>query len=235
MKGPIDRSYPGLARFEPRLDILPPAQRAVWARFGSLPADAVLYGGTGLALRLGHRTSVDFDFFLARSFAPGEMRREIAAIGPLEVVQSAADTLGVRVDGVQLSLFGVDLATVASPEVTTDVPVPVASLLDIGATKAQTIIDRAEAKDYLDLDALVRGGLRLADLLGAAQIVFGPRFSPMLALKALASYEDGDLPSLPEPIRRRLSAAAAEVSGIPIMGAHGLTVSPFVRHGGTIE
>ena len=89
MSESVDRSYPGLARFEPRLDILPPAQRALWTRLASLPADAVLYGGTALALRLGHRTSMDFDFFLPRSFAPGDMRREIASIGPLEVIQSA--------------------------------------------------------------------------------------------------------------------------------------------------
>ena len=235
MSESVDRSYPGLARFEPRLDILPPVQRALWTRLASLPADAVLYGGTALALRLGHRTSMDFDFFLPRSFTPGDMRREIASIGSLEVIQSAPDTLSVRVDGVQLSLFGVDLATVAPPEVTSDIAIPVASLRDLGATKMQTIVDRAEAKDYLDLDALLRTGLRMEDLLGAAQIVFGPRFSPLLALKALTSFEDGDLPSLPEATRRRLSSAAAGVDRIPVMGAHGPTVSPFVSHDGALE
>lgn len=228
MSESVDRSYPGLARFEPRLDILPPAQRALWTRLASLPADAVLYGGTALALRLGHRTSMDFDFFLPRSFAPGDMRREIAAIGSLEVIGSAPDTLSVRVEGVQLSLFGVELATVAPPEVTSDIAIPVASLRDLGATKMQTIVDRAEAKDYLDIAVLLAAGVDLPDMLASAEVVFGQQFSPMLALKALTSFEDGDLPTLPTETRRGLVAAASAVDRIPIVGAFGSTVSPFV-------
>ena len=64
MTGARDRSYPGLARFEPHLEALPEIQRALWPRLVALPPDAVLYGGTALALRLRHRVSVDFDFFL---------------------------------------------------------------------------------------------------------------------------------------------------------------------------
>ncbi|MEX2314728.1 MAG: nucleotidyl transferase AbiEii/AbiGii toxin family protein, partial [Thermomicrobiales bacterium] len=155
MTGALDRSYPGLARFEPRLDALPEPQRAVWPRLGVLPLDAVLYGGTALVLRLGHRASVDFDLFLPRSFEPGDMAREISALGSLDIVQSAPNTLSARVDGVWLSLFGVDLAAVAPPDVTSDIGLPVASLRDLGATKVQTIVDRAEARDYEDIAALL--------------------------------------------------------------------------------
>lgn len=228
MTAASDRSYPGLTPFEPRLDVLPPAQRAIWPRLASLPLDAVLYGGTALALRLGHRSSVDFDLFLPRSFEPGEMAREIASIGALDVMQSARNTLKVRVDGVWLSLFGVELATVAPPEVTADNALPVASLRDLGATKMQTIVDRAEVKDYLDIAALLGAGLELSDLLGSAQVVFGSPFSPMLALKALTSFEDGDLPSLPAETRRLLVAAAA-VDRIPVVGAYRSSVSPLAR------
>lgn len=228
MTHPPDRSYPALARFDPHLEILDTSQLALWSRLGRLPKDAVLYGGTGLALRLGHRASVDFDFFLPRSFEPGEMRREIESIGTLEVMQSAPDTLSVRVDGVWLSLFGVQLSTVAAPEVTADIGLPVASLRDIAATKMQTIVDRAEAKDYIDIAALLGSGVSLPDMLGSAQVVFGSGFSPMLALKALTSFTDGDLPALPEVTRRRLTAAAAAVDRIPIVGAYASTVLPVV-------
>lgn len=54
------------------------------------------------------------------------------------------------------------------------------------------------------------------------------RSYPGLArLKALAAYEDGDLPSLPAETRHHLSAVDAEVDRIPIMGAYGATVSPL--------
>lgn len=53
-----------ISRFEPHLHTLPEAQQALWP--GLKPAlglGFVLYGGTAIALRLGHRISVDFDFF----------------------------------------------------------------------------------------------------------------------------------------------------------------------------
>lgn len=61
----------------PRLDILPPAQRALWDELVEIPPVFVLYGGTGLALRLGHRQSEDFDFFSNESFRPDELERRI--------------------------------------------------------------------------------------------------------------------------------------------------------------
>lgn len=48
----------------PRLDILPAEQRVLWDELAPLRQFGfVLYGGTAIALRLGHRVSVDFDFF----------------------------------------------------------------------------------------------------------------------------------------------------------------------------
>lgn len=49
--------------FEPKLSILPEPQKRLWPELAAVPRAFVLYGGTALALRLGHRASVDFDFF----------------------------------------------------------------------------------------------------------------------------------------------------------------------------
>lgn len=54
--------------FEPRLDILPKSQRELWPDLDAVPSDFVLYGGTALALQLGHRISEDFDFFSSTGF-----------------------------------------------------------------------------------------------------------------------------------------------------------------------
>lgn len=46
------------------LEILPKEQRALWKELKPLQGmGLVLYGGTAIALRLGHRVSIDFDFF----------------------------------------------------------------------------------------------------------------------------------------------------------------------------
>ena len=50
--------------FKPRFDILPPSQQRLWPKLkAAVDLGFVLYGGTAIALRLGHRPSVDFDFF----------------------------------------------------------------------------------------------------------------------------------------------------------------------------
>lgn len=44
----------------PILKILPAAQLKLWPLLANLPKQYVLYGGTAIALQLGHRESVDF-------------------------------------------------------------------------------------------------------------------------------------------------------------------------------
>ena len=79
--------------FSPRLDILPLSQRRLWGELTGVLPEFVLYGGTAIALHLGHRQSVDFDFFginrlnrilaLAIAFLAGAMitRREPNTLG----------------------------------------------------------------------------------------------------------------------------------------------------------
>jgi hypothetical protein len=43
--------------------MLPPQQRSLWPKLAGTPEMFTLSGGTALILRLGHRTSIDFDFF----------------------------------------------------------------------------------------------------------------------------------------------------------------------------
>ena len=46
------------------LTILPSAQRRLWDELRDVPETFILYGGTAIALQIGHRHSVDFDFFV---------------------------------------------------------------------------------------------------------------------------------------------------------------------------
>ncbi len=45
-----------MTRLTLNLNVLPESQREVWKRLGATPGNFVLYGGTALALRLGHRS-----------------------------------------------------------------------------------------------------------------------------------------------------------------------------------
>src|SRR5258708_7599232 len=94
--------------FEPRLDILPPAQQRLWPELKDTPEEFTLHGGIAIALRLGHRPSVDFDFFGPDAFAPDDLLRKIPCLHGAVVRQAAPDTLTATVerDGpVQISFF----------------------------------------------------------------------------------------------------------------------------------
>jgi hypothetical protein len=88
----------------------------------------------------------------------------------------------------------------------------IASLLDLAGTKASVVQQRAQAKDYIDIDALITlAGIDLATQLAAARAVHGPHFAPTPTLKALTYFGDGDLASLPDEVQRRLTRAASAV------------------------
>jgi len=199
----------------PRLHTLPSSQRELWSELAATPPEFVLYGGTALALRLGHRTSEDFDFFSNRSFQPSELERRISFLEGSTRLQSAPNTLVSRVDRkgpVKVSFFGgLTLRRVQDPEKVEGPGFPVASLLDLAATKVKVVQDRAEAKDYIDLSRLLEEGVDLARALGAALAVYGSSFNPLLSLKALSYFADGDLSSLSDAVRLRLSEAVRKV------------------------
>lgn len=197
--------------FAPKLSILPGAQRAVWNELRQVPRRFVLYGGTALALRLGHRQSEDFDFFADAPVLPEELLHTLPLLKDAVLRQNAPNTLTVMVHRgaeVKLSFFGLTRRRVKNPEPTDDGVLLVASLLDIAAFKMAVLPARAEAKDYLDVFALLQHGVALRDALGAAQAVYGEQFNPMITLKALTYFGDGDLPTLPKEVQQSLRAAA---------------------------
>jgi hypothetical protein len=71
---------------------------------------------------------------------------------------------------------------------------------------------RAEAKDYIDIDAMLsRQVINLASALAAALAKYGPTFNPQLSLKALCFFDEGDLQSLPQAVKKRLVGAVRSV------------------------
>ena len=201
---------------KPRLDILPPPQRTLWDELGAaIPSGFVLYGGTGLALRLGHRNSEDFDFFSNESFQPSDLERQVSFLRASTRLQSSPNTLVSLVDRngpVKISFFGgLGLRRVGDPDAVEGGGALIASLLDLAATKVKVVQDRAEIKDYLDVSRILEEGLDLGRALGAAVAVYGDAFNPLLSLKALCYFGDGDLRQLPEPVKRSLAGASTSV------------------------
>jgi len=207
--------------FSPQLNILPPSQGRLWPELRETPRSFVLYGGTALALRLGHRQSLDFDFFSNERFDPSELFRSLPYLKDGRVDQRGDNTLSVVVERkgpVKISFFGdLGMKSVREPDIVAGHGLQIASLWDLLATKVKTIQQRAEAKDYLDIAAGIEAGVSVAEALGAAMAIYGNGFNAMMALKALTYFGDGNLPSLAVNTQERLRAAAEAVKldGLP--------------------
>jgi hypothetical protein len=195
------------------LNILPADQRALWEH--KLQAGFpgwVLYGDTALALRLGHRTSVDFDFFSARPLVPLDFREEHALDG--DILQAEANTLSVLHRGVKLSFFGgLSLGVLNPPDFLGECPV--ASLEDLAAGKLAALVNRVELKDYLDVVALLRHGCELSHLLACANAVYRGEFPIAACLKSLTWFDDPGLAELSAKDRHLLEHASLAVDQVP--------------------
>jgi len=214
--------------FTPRLDILPDPQRQLWEELAAVPSEFVLYGGTAVALHLGHRQSLDFDFFGNRLFDPVNLTASIPFMTAATITQREPNTLSGIVDRngpVKLSFFGVPgLLRLAPPHIAPGNGLQVASLIDLAGTKAAVVQQRAEAKDYIDIAAMIQDGrIDLPTALASASAIYGEQFNPQITLKALSYFDDGDLRRLAEATKDCLAKAAREVDldRLPAIGPGG--------------
>lgn len=168
-----------------------------------------------MALRLGHRQSVDFDFFSNDHFQPETLLANLPKLKHARVDQRGDNTLSIVADRngpVVVSFFGdVQMNSVRPPDLVPDNRLRIASLLDLTATKLKTVQQRAEAKDYLDVAAALESGIGLPQALGAAIAIYGQTFNALAAIKALTYFGDGNLPSLRSDVKAFLQRSAEDV------------------------
>ena len=113
----------------------------------------VLYGGTAVALYLGHRESVDFDFFTNLPFQSDDLVGRYGFLREVEVLQSQQNTFtvitaGREAGGVKISFFGgLRFGRLAQPRSTPDGVMNVASLDDLLAHKLKTVLQPVETND----------------------------------------------------------------------------------------
>ena len=194
---------------EPNLSILPPAQQELWPLLADVPKTFVLYGGTALALRLGHRQSVDFDFFASEP-CDFDQLLELPFAKDCTVARLEPSTMSLWANmasgQVKVELFSnLSFGRVGTPDETSDGNLLVASALDVFGTKFKTLLQRVASKDYLDIAALLKAGVPLNDGLGAAMAMYGNSFPPADAVRSLGWFGNGDLQDLDEVTRQYLT------------------------------
>jgi len=177
-------------------EVLPAVQQRVLRQIG--PAAEArgfhLAGGTALAMQLGHRRSVDFDWFRDAPLSdPHALAREL----DIEVTSTSADTLHGRLEGVQLSFFSYRYPLLGPLVEVAGDGCRLASLADLAAMKLSAITQRGTRKDYYDVVALGSVGLDLGRMLEAYREKFSVSDVGHV-LVSLTWFDDADKD--PEPV-----------------------------------
>lgn len=130
-------------------------------------ASFYLAGGTALSLQIGHRRSVDLDFFSATEDIPTIRPILEEALAPLHptLADSAWGNLVYLVKDVRVGFYGYGFPLIARLVETEDVKL--ASIEDIALMKLDALLSRAARKDFYDLYFIcqkfpLRGLLNLA-------------------------------------------------------------------------
>lgn len=141
----------------------PPVIDADKQRVLNLQSDLVqqhgffLAGGTGLGVRLGHRTSRDLDWFTPHTFDVKHLAQELAGLSekPTKATAQGEHTLRAYYGKLETSFLRYRQVQ-ARPELITVglVKVPVADMETLALMKAAALHDRGARRDFIDIHAI---------------------------------------------------------------------------------
>jgi hypothetical protein len=180
-------------------EVLPDEQVACLRRLA--PAATVLgfylAGGTAVALHLGHRRSIDFDWFAPRfPGQPVDLRESLAARGiALEPTALAEQTVHGRIDGVKASFLEFRPPLLEPLVEWPEVGCRLASCADLAAMKLLAVAQRGTKKDFIDVHALSRR-MPLARMLDCYQRRFGVSDTSRI-LAGLCFFDDAEAEPMP--------------------------------------
>ncbi len=176
-------------------DAIPTAVADLLHRLKNRPAltNFALGGGTSLALRRGHRISVDLDFFTEDEFPPNELFSALS-LENATVLSSSKNSLTINANGVKVDLLRHafrELAPIDKIE-----GVSLISQPDLAAMKLNAIANRGSKKDFYDLVELMKD-FQLSEMIRFFSKKY-PTTDPFVVIRSLAWFEDAD--AEPDPV-----------------------------------
>ncbi|MCX6705425.1 MAG: nucleotidyl transferase AbiEii/AbiGii toxin family protein, partial [Candidatus Woesebacteria bacterium] len=170
-------------------EILAEKQIEILRKIRSLPDGSYMAGGTALALQLGHRTSLDFDFYTNDHFETEIVLKSLQNdLGSIKVDRVAKDTFICTADGVSISLFYYPYEKL-SPLIEFE-NTKLASIEDIAAMKMIAISMRGKRRDFIDAYYLLQK-FSLDEIIEFTLKKY-PSYQPMVILKGLIYFKDAE-------------------------------------------
>lgn len=175
------------------------ANLALLGRSGLL-TNAYMAGGTAAALQLGHRISVDFDFFTEQTFVPRFFADELSKQGDFEESQVSRGTVLGKFANVKFSLFIYGYPLLFAPLQFESVSI--ADIRDVAAMKIDAISSRGAKRDFIDLYYICRAGYALKEVFDFYDKKYGKLTSNFVHIqKSLIYFEDAEPDEMPRMLK----------------------------------
>ena len=156
----------------------------------SLVPSFYLAGGTGLALHLGHRRSIDLDFFSTESVDEEALLRDLRGLEGLSVVKKVRETLELNLCNTRVSFMGYPYPLLFPLQ--PFLGVEVADPRDIACMKVSAIMSWGTKRDFVDLYAASES-YQLAHIIELFREKFAQvHYNLVHVLKSLTYFEDAE-------------------------------------------
>jgi predicted nucleotidyltransferase component of viral defense system len=179
-------------------EVISPAVAETAETLAGLPAlgDFYLAGGTALALYLGHRRSVDLDFFSAQPFDEDSLIASLRGVPDLAVISKSPHTVYLHLAGTKVSFIGYPYPQLFP--LTEFQGLRVADVRDIACMKLSALASRGSRRDFVDLYVVARQ-YGIPEILELFQQKFAPaNYNLLHVRKSLTYFADAEKEPLPD-------------------------------------
>lgn len=171
-------------------EILNVKQKKILPVIREFKKDFSLAGGTAIALQLGHRRSLDFDFFSNKRFGNLALFNRLTKFFKIEqVLIDEKDEYTFLAEGVKITFLYYPFPVKFTQDF---FDFKTADILTLGALKAYALGRRSKWKDYVDLYFILQNGCSIEEIVAKAQEIFGSVFSEKNFYQQLAYFTDLD-------------------------------------------
>lgn len=162
--------------------------------------DFYLVGGTGLALQLKHRLSIDLDFFTEKNINTKVLIGKLKELGALVVDREAENTLDGAFNGTKIMFLKYPYPLLFPLQKFGDITV--ANAKDIGCMKVSAISSRGTKKDFIDLFFVCKNILDFKELLKLFKKKYkGIDYNMVHILKSLTYFDDAEKEPMPKMLK----------------------------------
>ena len=159
-----------------------------------------LAGGTACALQIGHRISVDLDFFTPQEFDSKELIKSLQKIGEFKLDRQSWGTVLGTMEGVKFSIFVYKYPVLFPFESLSNIDI--LNLRDIAAMKIDAIGTRGIKRDFIDLYSICKKGISLKDALTFYNRKYGKLSSNIIHIqKSLVYFMDAEINPMPKMLK----------------------------------